>query len=158
MFLCQRYFLFTPRQVTQLLYSRFVNTRGLPHHNIPCDLYMEHLNRTVKTALGPQSGHWQPNSITRAGRIVGCLERAMEKFDELTSLEGTSGAHKRTSDVASIKKLVSLLCSTAVFSNRRQHHHPSFPNISCNHLLSNIDTCKVFEWICVHASIIIVLS
>ena len=28
----------------QLLWSRFINTHGVPGKNIPCNLYMEHLN------------------------------------------------------------------------------------------------------------------
>ena len=29
----------------ELIWNRFVNTRGLPGKNIPCDLHMEHLNK-----------------------------------------------------------------------------------------------------------------
>ena len=49
--LLQYYYIFTPRQRSQLLWSRCVNTRGVPGANIPCDLHMEHLNRrlTVST-------------------------------------------------------------------------------------------------------------
>ena len=32
----------------ELLNGRFINTQGEPGKNIPTDLYMEHLNRTLK--------------------------------------------------------------------------------------------------------------
>ena len=44
--------LLPPRQRKQLIWSRFVNTKGKPGGNKPCDLHREHLNRTVKTVLG----------------------------------------------------------------------------------------------------------
>ena len=49
--LAQEKFLLSPRQSLQLKWSRTINTHGLPGKNIPCDLYMEHLNRESKSAL-----------------------------------------------------------------------------------------------------------
>ncbi len=40
-----------PRLAHQLKWSRFINSHGLPGHNISCDLHMEHLNRVAKTAI-----------------------------------------------------------------------------------------------------------
>jgi L1 cell adhesion molecule like protein len=37
-----------PRLRQQLLYSRFVNTRGIPGANILIDLHVEHVNRVIK--------------------------------------------------------------------------------------------------------------
>ena len=42
------YYAFSERKKAQLLWSRCINTRGYPGTNIPCDLYMEHLNRRLK--------------------------------------------------------------------------------------------------------------
>ncbi len=41
----------SPRQSAELLWSRFINYRGILGHNIPNDLHMEHLNRLIKTSL-----------------------------------------------------------------------------------------------------------
>ena len=46
--LSQYHYNFSERQKAQLLWSRCINTRGYPGTNIPCDLYMEHLNRRLK--------------------------------------------------------------------------------------------------------------
>ena len=40
---CQ--YLLSERLKQQLVWGRFINTHGLAGHNIPCDLYLEHLNR-----------------------------------------------------------------------------------------------------------------
>lgn len=41
----------TPHLAAQITWSRVVNTRGKPGHNIPVDLYNEHLNRALKTSV-----------------------------------------------------------------------------------------------------------
>ena len=54
--LYQYYYGLPPRHAQQLLWSRFINTRGIHGKNIPMDLHQEHLNRVCKTsieALGP---------------------------------------------------------------------------------------------------------
>ena len=49
--LFQYYYKFSERERAQLLWSRCINTRGYPGANIPCDLFMEHLNRRLKTVI-----------------------------------------------------------------------------------------------------------
>lgn len=41
----------TERIPYELVWCRFINTRGVPGGNILVDLYMEHLNRTLKDYL-----------------------------------------------------------------------------------------------------------
>ena len=45
------------------MWSRFINTRGVPGGNKEMDLHMEHINRTVKLALASQGSNLHPNSI-----------------------------------------------------------------------------------------------
>ena len=49
--LSQYHFLLSKCQASQLIWGRFINTRGLPCHNIPCNLFIEHLNRICKDAI-----------------------------------------------------------------------------------------------------------
>ena len=42
-----QYLTLPPRQREQLIWSRFVNTKGRPGGNKASDLHMEHLNRTI---------------------------------------------------------------------------------------------------------------
>ncbi len=44
----QHQFVLSPRLSQQLLWSRYINTHGLPGKNIACKLHMEHLNRLLK--------------------------------------------------------------------------------------------------------------
>ena len=54
----------------QIIWSRVVNPSGTVAGNIPCDLHMEHLNRTAKDALG-QHSHLNPKSVSRVGKCIG---------------------------------------------------------------------------------------
>ena len=53
-YLAQACVLLPPRLREQLKWSRFVNSTGKERGNVAADLHMEHLNRTVKGALGYQ--------------------------------------------------------------------------------------------------------
>ena len=71
--LAQYHILLHPRLSQQLiLWSRFVNTPGKQGRNIPCDLHLEHLNRSLKkTAINGLGANKVPNAIERAGRCIG---------------------------------------------------------------------------------------
>ena len=49
--LLQYHYYFSERQKAENLWSRHVNKSGLVGCNIPCDLYMEYLNRRLKMVL-----------------------------------------------------------------------------------------------------------
>ena len=66
-------FSFPPRMAQQLLYSRFVNTRGIPGYNIPADLHNEHLNRICKEAVKALGSNKTVEGITRAGKALGAF-------------------------------------------------------------------------------------
>ena len=89
--------LLSPRQREQLVWSRFVNTKGKPGANKPCDLHTEHLNRTVKAALGTQSSNLKPSAINRIGRCAGPLDAVCQQFDSVSSVRKPSGKHCRAS-------------------------------------------------------------
>lgn len=61
--------LLPPRLREQLLWSRFVNTTGKKGGNIASDLHMEHLNRTVKGALGRQFSNLHTQSILQIDSV-----------------------------------------------------------------------------------------
>ena len=151
--ICQKYDLFSPRQQMQLLYSRFINTHGLPHRNIPADLHMEHLNRTVKTTLSLHGGQCPESSVRRAGQSVRYLQLAKDKLDEMASITEVSGAHKRLSDEQGVASVAQVLKAneTMAFRDLKRPHQQSFKKIESNHLMSKLSKDKVLQWICIHA-------
>jgi len=67
--LLQYNYTFSEREKPQLLWSR-VNTRGYPGANIPCDLFMEHLNRRLKTVIRSMRANVNPTTIQKAGKAI----------------------------------------------------------------------------------------
>ena len=79
--LCQYYYKFSERKKAQLLWSRCVNTRGYAGANIPCDLYMEHLNRRLKTIIRGMGSNISPSRIQRASRSLAAVQRVCDTFE-----------------------------------------------------------------------------
>ena len=67
-FLYQYEFLLPPQQAERLLWSRFVNTHGIIGHNIPGDLYLEHLNRLCKGAVNDKGSNKGEKAFTFVGK------------------------------------------------------------------------------------------
>ena len=89
-FLCQYYYYLPPRLAQQLLYSRFVNVHGREGCNIPCDLHMEHLNRTIKDTLQHLGANKTECAITRASKCSHLLNSLLHQFDTKTDVKMTS--------------------------------------------------------------------
>ena len=76
---------FSEMQKEQLLLSRYINTRGYPGANIPCDLHMEHLNRRLKSAIRNMGANVKPSSIQKAGKVLACLLHICQTFEHQTA-------------------------------------------------------------------------
>lgn len=74
---------------------RFINTSGLPGHNISCDLHNEHLNRLVKVAVEELGANKSKKVITRAGKAIGILSKITDSFDKSVNVAVPSGKHSQ---------------------------------------------------------------
>jgi len=117
----------------QLVWSRFVNVRGIPGGNIEMDLHMEHLNRITKSALGNQGSNLQPSAITRVGKISGALMSVCKQFDEVSGVTKQATSHTATSYQKDLHKIVHQLSSVSkVFENKAGRSHRSFTSVDCH--------------------------
>ena len=82
--LMQYYYLFSDEQCQQLLCSRCMNTRGVIGPNIPCELYMEHLNRCLKTMLHNIGSNISPEAIRKAGMAIAPVQHICNTFKHQT--------------------------------------------------------------------------
>ncbi len=78
--LVQHDFTLSPRQATELIWSRFVNTKGLKGTNIPNDLHMEHLNSLVKTSISGLGANKTVNSIMKVSKDLHVLSPVLNNF------------------------------------------------------------------------------
>ena len=80
--LAQYQWFLPPRQAMQLKYSRFINVHGRPKCNIPCDLYMEHLNRMVKSCVQHLGANKTERSIQRIDKCIGQIDKNLTCYDQ----------------------------------------------------------------------------
>ena len=71
------------RKVTELKWSRTVNTTGRPGCNIPCDLHMEHLNRRLTCMLGNIAPNTNSQAIERVANSLDVVNNVCKNFEEV---------------------------------------------------------------------------
>ena len=122
-----QYFIFLPpRLAEQLQWSQFINTHGQPGHNIPCDLHLEHLNRTLKTAICRLGANVAPHAIERAGKCIGEVVSMLHHFDDISGVKPVNSAHSAGRIEQDIRKIVEeLVCKSKVFVNLEKRSHTS---------------------------------
>ncbi len=133
-----------PRLASQLLWSRFINTHGVPGRNIPGDLYMEHLNRIAKDAIRALGANKTEQAVERVGKAIGTIAPLLQQYDEETNVKNVSGAHKRAKMSKDIEEVLSELMKYKVFSLVDQRKHTSFS--SPKDLLHAKPTCDLQDW------------
>ena len=126
-FLNQYEFLLPPQQAERLLWGRFVNTHGIIGHNIPGDLYLEHLNRLCKGAVNDKGSNKSEKTFTFVGKILGVLEPVLDQFDAQNCVNSSSGHHKRPNADKNRDKLINHIRTLGVFSRQGQRIYSSFP-------------------------------
>ena len=116
----------SPRLVQQLTWCRTINTSRLPGHNIPCDFYLEHLNRLCKDMIHGMGANKTERSIHRIGKSIGPIKVILDSFDENNDVSRGSGAHsiaERKRDQAAIIKQ---LMESKIFHFHGNRSHKSF--------------------------------
>ena len=72
----------SPNAAHQVMWHRFVNTKGGMGNNIPCDLYNEYINRLVKYIIQNMGSNLTEASLQRAARSVSSLHSICQTFDK----------------------------------------------------------------------------
>ena len=144
-FLAQYNILTTPRQREQLLWSRFVNTLGRPGTNIAADLHMEHLNRTVKSAIGKEMSNLTPKVIERVGKCAGPLTNICGQFDKISSLVTPSGRHNKASHQDDLERIVAIIMKAKVLDHIPNRGHHCFKSLN-GRPFSGLDYEALFKW------------
>ena len=100
------HYILSPCQAQQLLYSRFVNTHGVPGRNIAAELHTEHLNCACKDSIRGLCANKTKKSIKRIGKAQGPLMSIMSNYDNSILEKETKSSRRK---VASSKKDMKLI-------------------------------------------------
>ena len=142
----------SPRIAQELLWCRVVNTRSGAGNNIPVDLFLEHLNRTLKVFVNSTGPNVSPSTIAQVSKSLKLLlnitsHHITDHFDEICDIKPVSRHHTKASSKEDrdiiLKQLVS---ESRVFDYVPGRYHKSFENIR-PHISSHIDINKLITWI-----------
>ena len=143
--LAQLKYILSPRLSQQLTWTRFVNTRGGAGHNIPCDLYIEHLNRVLKDGIKGLGANKTEKAITRLGKCIDALDGVLTNYDEVLQVRHSASFHTVASLDKDIKLMVNELSEhVKPFSCVKGRHHK---NIKISKpLIKSLNSSKFHLW------------
>ena len=121
------------------------------------DLHMEHLNRTVKGALGYHFSNLNSESILCTRKICGLLNSVCSVFDEETSIVKRSTGHSSLRFESDLDKITQQLINMNVFKTKPGQYHQHFKTLT-SPLTSNLHMQKndIIKWMHGHFKNIIV--
>ena len=134
-----------PQLVSQLTWGRFINTKGGPGRNIPCDLHNEHTNKVFKEVVGNMGSNFTQKSSTRVARCITSLHNIAEKFDNECSVPKESTGHTTKSDIRDVHKVCKVVMTNAILKEIPGRCHSSHQNISADPLV-NLNRDKINKW------------
>ena len=118
----------SPRHAQQLLWSRCINVHGRMGRNVPGDLEMEHLNRTLKECIKGLGPNKREDAITRVSRAMGAIGPLLQKFDQDNNVPSPGGLHERRNSKKDQNLLIMELIKKGVFRHVQQRKHNKFPH------------------------------
>ena len=139
----------SPRVATQLLWSRVVNTKGKEGYNVPVDLHMEHLNRTVKEYIAGVGANVSQNTIIQCGQLLDGMMTITKNYDRVNNIHLSSGKHTKKSQRKDEELILHELNERSrVFDYvpGRSHSCKKFDRIEPN-VATKIDKTKLFQWL-----------
>ena len=116
----------SPNLAHQVMWNRFVNTRGGLGRNIPGDLHNEHVNKLMKHIIVNMGPNLTATALQRAARSV----TALEAISEIGVPHRTS-AHTTKADVQDVKKVMETVKKNKLLTpigNREHRNFPGFPH------------------------------
>ena len=147
--LYQYQYKFNPRQSARLIWNRFINVHGLRGRNIPCDLHLEHLNRTCKNAIRQLCVNKTDSAIVKTGKALGTIHPTLHQFDDQNNVRDIIGTHRAPTSEKDISTITRHLQQSKIFSTTTcKRAHGQFPNPrNVLHAKNSTEVCK---WIVDH--------
>ena len=136
----------SPQLAHQVLWDRFVNTRGGPGRNIPCDLYNEHIVRLVKGVISSMGANLTEKALQRAARSVSTLHSVCKQFDSESNVPIKTSTHSTRTDKLDVQKVMRAVQDNDLLTVTSGRSHGSFKTMRLNPLW-NWDREGTLQWI-----------
>ena len=96
----------SPQRAHQVMYDRFVVTRGCIGRNTPCDLYNKFVKKLLKHIISSMGSNLTEESLQRAARSVGMLQAI---FDWESNVSVGTQAHSTKTDAQDVAKVTAVV-------------------------------------------------
>ena len=117
------------------------------YYNIPADLFLEHLNRTLKDFVKCIGANVKSSTVVQASKSLKGLLNVGTHFDSICGVHPVSLHHTKASAKDDRDKILKQIVSDShVFDYVPGRVHETFKNIH-PHISSHIDSTKLFAWI-----------
>lgn len=137
----------SPRIAHELVWCRVVNTRGGAGNKIPADLFLEHLNRTLKDFVKSTGANVNTDTVVKASKSLKFLLNVTTHFDSISDIKPVSIHHTKASTKMDRDKILKQLASeTRVFDYIPGRCHQTFKNIHPQ-ISSHVDAKALIAWI-----------
>ena len=103
----------SPRLAAQMKWSRVVNTRGGAGNNLPVDLFMEHLNRSLKDYVKDLGANISKETILQHGKSLKGIYTVCSNFDETSEIHAQSLHHTTKSSQKDEEIIIKELSQTS---------------------------------------------
>lgn len=134
----------SPRKLSELMWSRTINTHGKAGHNVPCDLHMEHLNRQLKKCIRSAGSNIYPTAIQRVAKSLGPVSHICSQFENEISLSANKDYHTYPSFKKDLNAILQVLNTEQMFRDDNNQNHSTYNK---RPLLHSIDWTKIEEWV-----------
>lgn len=125
----QTHAILSPNAAHQVIWHRFVNTKGGIGNNIPCDLYNEHVNKQVKYIIQNMGPNLTETALQRAARSVSSLESVCAHYDAHTGVPHGTSAHTTKPDKGDVCKVVKVVLDHNILKATPGRRHDAFPKL-----------------------------
>ena len=133
----------SPRKLSELKWSRTINTHGKVGHNVPCDLHMEHLNKRLKGCIRSAGSNIYPKAIERVAKSLGPISHVCTQFEKELELTENKNYHTYPSFKKDLNAITQLLATEKVFTDDKR----TYTTYEGEPLLDSIHWGDVSQWV-----------
>ena len=138
--------LLSPHLAHQVVWNRFVNTKGGIGNNIQMDLYNEHMVKVIKKIVTNMGPNLTEKALQRAARSVTTLELVCTQYDKETAVPPVTTAHSTVSNEVDVKKVTNAVLSKDLLKVVPGRAHTAYRTMKLNPLWK-WDRADTLQWI-----------
>lgn len=136
----------SPMLAHQVIWDRFVNTRGGAGNNIPNDLYNEHVVKQIKKTVRCMGPNLTEKALQRASRSVSFIHAICKQYDKQSGVPLRTTRHSTRSDANDVSMVAQAVLKNKLLDITPGQHHRAFKHIKLNPVW-NFDKKATLEWI-----------